>query len=195
MVGSSIAADDGFSCIEWEIDTTKKHLAFYVSKACGCYLVHFLCSPPSTIGSTEWNLCCISKSNMKDKQKSDWKSDLPWFCYNLNYHKCMFVDFLTGYIVLPLESPTTWKHVSFMVFILSSNHTPIKYRCSIKKSNRTTPQNLIHTCTYWTSDVSERQGPPTIWGPTFLSTITLDKPRTSDIWLQCSKRSSNVLKC
>ena len=27
--------------------------------------------------------------------KSDWKSDVPWFCYG--HRKCMFVDFLIGY--------------------------------------------------------------------------------------------------
>ena len=32
---------------------------------------------------------------MKHMQKSDKKSDLPWFSYG--YRKCMVVDFLVGY--------------------------------------------------------------------------------------------------
>ena len=115
MVRSSIAADNVYPCIKWEIDTsgkslglttTEKHHAFNVSKVCGCHLVHFSCSPTSAIGFTQWNLCCINKSNMKHTQKSDWKLDLPWFSFS--YQKCMFVNFLTGYIVLPIVFMERW---------------------------------------------------------------------------------------
>ena len=108
MVRSSIAADNVYPCIKWEIDTsgkslglttTEKHHAFNVSKVCGCHLVHFSCSPTSAIGFTQWNLCCINKSNMKHTQKSDWKLDLPWFSFS--YQKCMFVNFLTASIHSP----------------------------------------------------------------------------------------------
>ena len=47
------------------------------SKVCGCYSVHFSCSPLLPIRSTQRNSSCISKSMMKHQQKLDCKLFLP----------------------------------------------------------------------------------------------------------------------
>ena len=52
------------------------------------------------ISFTQQNSCCINKSRMKHMKKLDWKSDLP--CFSYGYWNCMFLDFVTGYIVLPI---------------------------------------------------------------------------------------------
>ena len=93
---------------------------------------------------------CIRKSAMGHQQESD----IPWFSYG--YQKCVLVDYsFTEYIGPPkcghyLVWNSYWnlKPLSnlfqtcvFMVFVLwsSLNHTPIKYRCPIKKSYQITP--------------------------------------------------------
>ena len=89
----------------------------WMHKVCGCCSVcsHVIQLLPITC--TQWNLCCISKYALKHRQTSNWKSDLSWFGL---------------------------KHVGFKVFALwsSPNNTTTKFRCSIKKSNRTTPAYL-----------------------------------------------------
>ena len=59
-----------------------------------CHVLQFL-----LIKFKKRNLCYIRKSAMKYQQKSDWKSNLPWF--SCTFPKCMFVDFLTEYIGPP----------------------------------------------------------------------------------------------
>ena len=63
------------------------------------YLDCFRCSPTSTNYITQQNSCCISKCTIKHLQRSNWKSNLPLL--NINWWKCMFVDFLTWYIGPP----------------------------------------------------------------------------------------------
>ena len=58
------------------------------------------------IRSTQQNSRCISKSTMKHLQKSDWNYD--FFLFSYGYRKYMFVDFLIGYIGLPITLPSWW---------------------------------------------------------------------------------------
>ena len=74
----------------------------------GCHLAwifHVLQRLPIRV--TRWDLCCISKSTMKHRQKSDWKSDLPNLSYG--YWKHIFVDFLTDRIHKVLLIVITFK--------------------------------------------------------------------------------------
>ena len=48
---------------------------------------------------TQQYLCCTNKSMLKHLQKLDWKPVLPLSSYG--YRKCMFVDFIIGYISPP----------------------------------------------------------------------------------------------
>ena len=51
------------------------------------------------LDSHKQNSSCISKCTMKHLQNLDWwKTDLPFFTYG--YGKYMFVEFLTGYIII-----------------------------------------------------------------------------------------------
>ena len=59
----------------------------FTFKVCGCYLVRFSHSP--TPRFTQQNSCCIRKSTTKHMQKSDWRSNPPWFTNG--YWRCMFV--------------------------------------------------------------------------------------------------------
>ena len=124
------------------------------NKGFGFYMVPFSCSPTST-NFTQQNLCCISNSVMKHMQKPDSKPDLP--CFSYDYWRCMFVDFLIEYICLPnvftiecrvanniwRSNPISFRHMSYDVCsLILTEHIPIKYRSSIKKSKRLTPAYL-----------------------------------------------------
>ena len=72
-------------------------------KVRGYYLVVYHVVRLLSIGFTQQSLCRFSKSTMKHLQKPDWKSDLVLIWYG--YHKCMFVDFLIGYM-----GSSKWVH-------------------------------------------------------------------------------------
>ena len=65
-------------------------------KVCGCYLVWFHVLKFFLIRFTQQNLCCIRVFTMKTLSKPHWDLNLPWL--TSGYWKCMFVDFLVGYI-------------------------------------------------------------------------------------------------
>ena len=110
---------------------TFDHMCKTLLILCGCYWVWFFhVSQLLPIECAQRNVCCNSKSTMKHQQKLDWMLDLPLF--NYIYHKVHVWWFFLFY-----------TRVSTM-FVLwsSSDHTPIKYRCPIKKSNQITPAHL-----------------------------------------------------
>ena len=110
-------------------------------KVCGCYLVcFFLILHLLLFRFLSTNLCCITKCMMKHQQKPYWKLDLLLFSYSYSNHKCLFVD---SFYWMKMYSNLLYTCFS-MVFVLWSlpNHTPIKYRCLIKKSNRIIPALL-----------------------------------------------------
>ena len=87
-------------------------------------------SYPSTIIRKFRVISDFSKFTMKHQQKLNF----PLFSYG--YWKCKLVDSLIKYIGTP-NDVHYWVWSVLWVFLRmwsSSNHTPIKYRCSIKKS-------------------------------------------------------------
>ena len=118
-------------------------------QVCGCSLVHvpysiFHVHHPLPIRFIQQDLCCISKPTMKHRQKLDSESDLPWVSYE--YWACTFLDSLAKYMCPPTHvqcEDVVWISSSirvFVVFILgySTNHSPIKYECPMKRNNLTT---------------------------------------------------------
>ena len=137
-----------------------------------CFFVCFVFSNFCWLDSTQQDLFCVNKSPMKHIQKTDWKSDVPWFSYG--YRKCMFVDFLLDMIhrssqscSLLRSSPIFFRHVCFMIFVMwfSLNYIPIKYRGPINKNNHVRPVDFTSSKLCWNQVIfsSKVQSSMTMW--------------------------------
>ena len=120
-------------------------------KACGCYSVHFPCSPTSTKHIyTKKELVLQQKIYDVVNNSQSSNANFTWCSYD--YLKYMFVDSLTKYI----GSPNCVHQLSFLktrVLILcvlwsSPNHAPIQYKCMIWKKNWITPAYLVLIVTH-----------------------------------------------
>ena len=105
------------------------------------HVLHLL---PLRFASSQPNWCCIGKSMMMHQQESDWNWNQPWLSYR--HWKCMSVDswvwILHKSSQLCPEQSTKFEDVVLKVCFFNphrTNHTVIKYRCPVKKSDETTP--------------------------------------------------------
>ena len=108
----------------------------------------------------------LSKSMMKHHQRSDKNSSLCFICLGYCYQKCMCCWFLewiyrsfqlcsllsAGLLIKTRRlSSNLFETCVVMLFVLwsSPNHTLIKYRCPMKKSNRVTPAHFDTWVVFW----------------------------------------------
>jgi hypothetical protein len=116
------------------------------------------------LANTWWNI----------NKKSDWWSNLPYF--SKGYLKWIsWIDNIGPPIVFTTvcgvvneiwgHGPTSLKHVSLWCFVhwSSPNHTPIKYKCPIKKSNWLTHAYLRLIYLQTSKILSQRAGDYSLW--------------------------------
>ena len=91
------------TCVKWEVcfqDHIFQQCQKWNSQAkvCGCYLINLSSSPTST--NEIYNKICVALASFDETiATTGLKTGSPWFSYG--HQKCMFVDFLTGYLSPP----------------------------------------------------------------------------------------------